>query len=176
MSLSTLRLSKHNIEQQITGCVREIGQRLPDMEGETNLKKTILYIHAIVFDCKKLGTFKLDFNGAGVDRYHLLSEKGKENLKKIDEDIEETVLSISQEIVDKLAWKQQIITIDHNEMNKRALSNRIIEVFSNPNENIQDLVIQCQIGQVFKIGNGTSTVVNLKKRENFNLVTILNSI
>lgn len=176
MSLSTLRLSRVSIEQQITDCVREIGQQLPDMEGETNLKKTILYIHAIVFDCKKLGTFKLDFNGTGVNRYHLLSEKGRENLQTINEHVEETVSLISQEIVDKLVWKQQIITIDHDEMHKRALSNKIIEVFENPNENIQDLVIKCQIGQVFKIGNGTSTVLTLKHRENFNFVTILNSI
>ena len=137
-------------ELKITEHVKKIGIELKDIPENAQLKDIIKVIQKISFEDAKMGILLIDFDGAGINRYHRLSDK---NLQAFD--------IIAQEIVDILIWKQQII----NYGNDKKIINRLCERFNDPDENFKALMAACQFREIFVINDGMSCVIIFKDRE-----------
>ena len=167
-------------EQEITEAVKSMGAQLPPNPENSEVKNIIVYIHRIIFEDFKAGILKLDYHGAGNNRYHRLSKERGDDLKAIDEHVQATVRAIASEIVNNLSLKQNVCTLppgqDLMADRHKYLTDRMVEKFNNPDGTLKPLLEQDGFREIYKIDHGIGCVIVTEVRSKFSYDAVLAAI
>jgi hypothetical protein len=159
------------IENHITTSVKEKGTQLLETAENLRKKNIVNHLHRVLIASWPDGIFKLDFNGAGTERYYRLSDTRREQIQALDSRIQEVVANISTEIIEDLSLKQHVFKLAEPHLGQRLFS-----MIKSPGDNLKTLLDACHLTDVYNLNNDKTCVLVFKDAAKFNPKTVLKSL